>query len=212
MRSGIHGTIATLLLIIPVLSIPALAIFGIPQFAPVVASPLDEGLQPDRERRVGQSERPAAERRFSDDDQTPDEPGDFSKSRDDTRLAYNAEPRASEAWDEFSSNPKEQKPGKLGESVPISGAGRNAPAWDAAQSETRSATSRAASWADGVSNDGRPNLGADSRNRTSNLPADRSGLDPRLTLGAVGCKTSRDLFDIARTANRSCPGGLDVAI
>jgi hypothetical protein len=44
---------------VPVLSIPALAIFGIPQFAPVVASPLDEGPGRDRERRIGQSVRPA---------------------------------------------------------------------------------------------------------------------------------------------------------
>lgn len=57
MRSGIHGTFATLLLMVPVLSIPALAIFGIPQFAPVVASPLDEGPGPDRERGTGQSAR-----------------------------------------------------------------------------------------------------------------------------------------------------------
>ena len=61
MRSGLHGTFATLLLMVPVLSIPALAIFGIPQFAPVVASPLDESPGRDRERRVGQSARPANE-------------------------------------------------------------------------------------------------------------------------------------------------------
>ncbi len=54
MRS--HG-VATILLMIPVLTIPALAIFGIPQFAPVVASPLEEEGQNDRERRVGHSAR-----------------------------------------------------------------------------------------------------------------------------------------------------------
>ena len=58
MRSRMHGTFATLLLMVPVLSIPALAIFGIPQFAPVVASPLEEvESNPDRERRIGQSAR-----------------------------------------------------------------------------------------------------------------------------------------------------------
>lgn len=57
MRSTIHSTFATLLLMVPVLAIPALAIFGIPQFAPVVVSPLDEGEDEDRERRVGQSAR-----------------------------------------------------------------------------------------------------------------------------------------------------------
>lgn len=61
MRSGIHGTFATLLLMVPVLSIPALAIFGIPQFAPVVASPLDENPKQDRERRVGKSARPSGD-------------------------------------------------------------------------------------------------------------------------------------------------------
>lgn len=61
MRSGIHGTFATLLLMVPVLSIPALAIFGIPQFAPVVASPLDENPKRDRERRVGKSDRPSGD-------------------------------------------------------------------------------------------------------------------------------------------------------
>jgi len=66
MRSGIHGTFATLLLMVPVLSIPALAIFGIPQFAPVVASPLDENPKQDRERRVGQSARPTGDA-FMDD-------------------------------------------------------------------------------------------------------------------------------------------------
>lgn len=57
MRSRIHSTFATLLLLIPVVSIPALAIFGIPQFAPVVVSPLDEGVPEDRESRIGQSAR-----------------------------------------------------------------------------------------------------------------------------------------------------------
>lgn len=47
--------LATILLMIPVLTVPALAIFGIPQFAPVVASPLDEGRDSDRESRVGNS-------------------------------------------------------------------------------------------------------------------------------------------------------------
>jgi hypothetical protein len=74
MRSGIHGTFATLLLMVPVLSIPALAIFGIPQFAPVVASPLDEGPDEHHEKRVGKSERP-------DDDML----GDFDSEPNDAR-------------------------------------------------------------------------------------------------------------------------------
>ena len=91
MRSGIHGTFATLLLMVPVLSIPALAIFGIPQFAPVVASPLDEGHNKDRERRVGQSARPAT-------DGLPDDLEDAP---------------------EFGQDDVATLPGKLGDSVPI---------------------------------------------------------------------------------------------
>ena len=71
MRSSIHGTFATLLLLIPVGAIPALAIFGIPQFAPVVASPLHEGRDGDRERRVGESARAPADDLFHDDTDFP---------------------------------------------------------------------------------------------------------------------------------------------
>lgn len=71
MRSSIHGTFATLLLLIPVGAIPALAIFGIPQFAPVVASPLHEGHEKDHERRVGDSARAPADDLFHDDDEFP---------------------------------------------------------------------------------------------------------------------------------------------
>jgi hypothetical protein len=68
MRSSLHGTFATLLLLIPVGAIPALAIFGIPQFAPVVASPLHEGPDVDRERREGRSARGPADDLFQDED------------------------------------------------------------------------------------------------------------------------------------------------
>ena len=79
MRSSIHGTFATLLLLIPVGAIPALAIFGIPQFAPVVVSPLREGHEGDRERRVGESARAPVDGLFQDDADFPargdDSPG-----------------------------------------------------------------------------------------------------------------------------------------
>lgn len=58
--------LATILLLIPVLTVPALAIFGIPQFAPVVASPLGEGKDADREKRVGNSARLAHDELFED--------------------------------------------------------------------------------------------------------------------------------------------------
>jgi hypothetical protein len=90
MRSSIHGTFATLLLLIPVGAIPALAIFGIPQFAPVVASPLREGPEGDRERRVGESARAPADDLFQDDIEFP-------------------------AQDEAAS----PVPGRLGDSVPV---------------------------------------------------------------------------------------------
>ena len=90
MRSSIHGTFATLLLLIPVGAIPALAIFGIPQFAPVVASPLREGHEGDRERRVGESARAPADDLFHDDT-------DFRSHGDDTLSA----------------------PGRMGDSVPV---------------------------------------------------------------------------------------------
>ena len=56
---------ATILLMIPVLTVPALAIFGIPQFAPVVASPLEETPELDRETRPGNSAR-SREEMFDD--------------------------------------------------------------------------------------------------------------------------------------------------
>ena len=90
MRSSIHGTFATLLLLIPVGAIPALAIFGIPQFAPVVASPLHEGHVGDRERRVGDSARAPADDLFHDDT-------DFPSRGEDATSA----------------------PGRLGDSVPV---------------------------------------------------------------------------------------------
>ena len=58
--------VATILLMIPVLTVPALAIFGIPQFAPVVASPLEEGGSRDRESRVGNSARLSHDELFDD--------------------------------------------------------------------------------------------------------------------------------------------------
>lgn len=40
MRSGAHSSVGTILLLIPILAVPMLAIFGVPQFTPAVASPL----------------------------------------------------------------------------------------------------------------------------------------------------------------------------
>ncbi len=43
MRSAAHSSLATLLLLIPILAIPLLAVFGVPQFVPNVESPLEDG-------------------------------------------------------------------------------------------------------------------------------------------------------------------------
>ena len=61
--------LATIMLLIPVLTVPALAIFGIPQVAPVVASPLDEGQEKGKESRVGDSARQPHDALFADVDE-----------------------------------------------------------------------------------------------------------------------------------------------
>jgi hypothetical protein len=50
MRSALYSLFTTLLLLIPVSAIPLMAIFGVPQFTPVVASPLDESSDEDWDR------------------------------------------------------------------------------------------------------------------------------------------------------------------
>lgn len=42
MRSAAYSLFTTLLLLVPISAVPLMAIFGVPQFTPVVASPLDE--------------------------------------------------------------------------------------------------------------------------------------------------------------------------
>ena len=155
MRSGLHGTFATLLLMVPVLSIPALAIFGIPQFAPVVASPLDESPGRDRERRVGQSARPANE--------------SFPEDLEDAPS--------------FGSEPTDRKsntaPVRPGESVPFSRSGRAVPnkgsSFDAAESRFNNTKPRGADA--GAAEEYRPSpFGEDS---FKTRPNDRSNSDAR---------------------------------
>lgn len=96
---------ATVLLMIPVVAVPALAIFGIPQFAPVVASPLDEGRDQDRESRVGNSERPVHDEMF----------GDF-----DSFAPANSTNEPGERRDSFSGNRSKRKPAKSVKESPAS--------------------------------------------------------------------------------------------
>ncbi len=49
MRSAVYSLFTTLLLLVPISAVPLMAIFGIPQFTPVVASPLDELMEDDQE-------------------------------------------------------------------------------------------------------------------------------------------------------------------
>ena len=60
--------LATIMLMIPVLTVPALAIFGIPQFAPAVASPLDDDSRDDRAIRNGRPDRLSHDELFEDVD------------------------------------------------------------------------------------------------------------------------------------------------
>jgi hypothetical protein len=60
MSAKTGGSMATLLMSVPLAAIPLMAIFGIPQFAPVVASPDDDEVTlgaPDRDHREGSSYR-----------------------------------------------------------------------------------------------------------------------------------------------------------
>jgi hypothetical protein len=112
----------------PVLCIPALAIFGIPQFAPVVASPLDEGLDRDREHRVGQSER-----------------------HSDSLLTEMEDPTNDRDLIPDQNEPLIKPAGRMGDSVPINRSGRNAPVWNSEESKPQRSNSngvRQSSWTD----------------------------------------------------------------
>ena len=58
--------LATILLMIPVLSVPALAIFGIPQFSPVQDSNLNDFRETTRESRIGHSTKQSQDDLFGD--------------------------------------------------------------------------------------------------------------------------------------------------
>lgn len=45
MRSSAHGSVVSILMLMPILAIPLFAIFGIPEFAPVADLPLDDDMQ-----------------------------------------------------------------------------------------------------------------------------------------------------------------------
>ena len=72
--------LATIMLMIPVLTVPALAIFGIPQFTPVVASPLDDVAVSDIDSNSRGSERRSQIELFDDVENFGSEPDDSSAS------------------------------------------------------------------------------------------------------------------------------------
>lgn len=175
MRSTIHGTFATLMLLVPVGAIPALAIFGIPQFAPVVASPLHEGDDKDRERRVGESARGPADDLFQDEE-------DFPPRNEEMAAA----------------------PGRLGDAVPVPNrnldrdvlkneepaplnpAPRQPPSWadDLAETEplppkrSPKPDQRGNSRSGGLQADSAPRPGANDRDRGNKLPPGFGSVEP----------------------------------
>lgn len=71
MRSALYSLFTTLLLLVPITAVPLMAVFGVPQFAPVVTSPLDEVVEEDDEdwnRPRKQKSRGSAARHDSDQD------------------------------------------------------------------------------------------------------------------------------------------------
>lgn len=108
--------LATILLMIPILAVPALAIFGVPQFAPVVASPLDEGLEFDRILNGGKLPRPARDEisretdgigteQLAKDDSRPDHRDSFGGHRAGSRSG--AQRSTAAAWADDTSSESE---------------------------------------------------------------------------------------------------------
>jgi hypothetical protein len=60
MRSAAYSFLTTLLLLVPISAVPLMAIFGVPQFTPVVASPLDETDEEEWDRPARKKGRSAA--------------------------------------------------------------------------------------------------------------------------------------------------------
>lgn len=70
MRSAVYSLFTTLLLLVPISAVPLMAIFGIPQFTPVVASPLDEPTDEAWGSSNRRKPRPAAKKPRTDDAET----------------------------------------------------------------------------------------------------------------------------------------------
>jgi|GEM_PF-654473 len=69
MRSAAYSLLTSLLLLVPISAVPLMAIFGVPQFTPVVASPLDESEEDEWDRPSRKPARPKKPQDgFADDD------------------------------------------------------------------------------------------------------------------------------------------------
>lgn len=83
MRSTAYSVMMTLLLLVPISAVPLMAIFGVPQFTPVVSSPLDDIDEDDWDRPVRKKSRATA--------QSPsDEVEDVDEIAGDDTLDWNA--------------------------------------------------------------------------------------------------------------------------
>lgn len=106
MRSAIYSLFTTLLLLIPIAAVPFMAVFGVPQFTPVVASPLDETEDEEWDKPAKKKPRTPSKSARSDEadlefppddnwnwDETPKErPRPSKKHRPDSRIAQDDSP------------------------------------------------------------------------------------------------------------------------
>lgn len=158
MRTSAHGSIATVLLLIPILAIPMLAVFGVPNFVPVVESPVAN----DRRRSQDFDDAPA----FSP-----------APAWDEAEFpATVAEPGRDTAWMDTDSAADRPTRVPFGGAEDSRGEIRQAAVWDSASpraTDVGSAVDLGASQTTGFSNQssGFSNTGASARSTTPSQPA-----------------------------------------
>lgn len=96
MRSLSGSSVTTFLMFVPLLAVPLLAIFGIPEFSPVNASPSDDHNRvlkiTDRDTATGQSEKHAPDDLFADIEKRAEFAADFKRLDNERRENPFAEP------------------------------------------------------------------------------------------------------------------------
>ena len=88
MRSNVYSFFTTILLLIPIAALPLMAVFGVPQFTPVVVSPMDEPAEDEE----GRTARPRRRERYRP---IKTEEPDFEIVEDDTLSWDEAPPKPS---------------------------------------------------------------------------------------------------------------------